>query len=621
MAQRASAGSSTVSWADDFLAPQTAPPAPTPPTDWNSYLEGVGPNPTPPPPSVYVAPPYGGIPAMLESYAKTGLYQSGLGALGLVPQGWALPQASALPQGPLEAHLAQGAYNLGESAPWTAGAAALAGASALTGGLPLLGAVGPGFAAAVPVSNVVSGQLALGGRELGLSPAEAGAIGSLGGFAAGGALSYPNAAATAGADLLEKAGLGPTSAAYVSQSPLMRWLTRPYAPDLAGPLGSAIESEAAKLGPSRTYEEAAARLVPAVKDWRQNGMTAEIQAAEAPLVAAVPPGAPLAHDELAARIDQALGSNITEDRQAAQEVLRYLRGGGPQMKTIADDIENWSKTGVGAPPTSTFEEGRAVRTNVGNLLKDNRFANLQGPLRYLYGGTVEDLGNVAAAHGALDEFANFNRVSTEAHNFNEGPVEAILGASQPERAVRQILANAKVGPSEIRALDTRFPQEVRNIAAAELRHVGLQDPLDAGSPVSPGFARAVDAYNRAGSLPPEAGAVRAVGEIQQSLRPGGALAAKRPGPSLVAGESGLGALTGGIYGLMAGQKDPVFDLLMGGAGGSALSVAPYLFGRARASLAESPLAAASAARSWHPLGLGASSIWGTMPPPLPENQR
>ena len=570
------------------------------------------------------------IPSMLWNAAAGGIenFLSPLSHLGVpVPQGYTLPQTGLLPQNAFERYATAAARGAGGAA---VPAAIALGAATLPASVPLVGGTSLMAGPAMLAAGTTGGLATQGGLDLGLPSPAAEGFGTVAGLATGGALNFPYASMTPAAARFAEAGVPMRSLAYTSGSPVTRASLSGVAPKAVTEqdLGNAVERIAAAHGTSRTPDEAGQNLVTAAKDWRgpqidpqtgvnTSGMAQEIDAAAAPMNALIPNQAVLNHDELANRFGSLLSSGLTSNVDAANSALRYLSRAGSQGKQLSDDIRSFS-TGLGQVPVGTWATGRLARTNIGNMLATTRDPAERAALRYLYGGSVEDLGQVAATHGALDEFNNFNAVSTAAHNFNDGPIEDILSADRPAQVFDRVMAHANRGPSEFAELQGRLPSAMNEMTAAHLRQIGLAQSQELGSPISPSFATKWQNLSGTGSSgtlignPDLLNAASAVADIQRGLKP-----QSLPSPTRTA-LAGLGTAAGVAAGYLMGHgntEEQIRNMIaLGGEGMGVGAVVPYATRLARSLAANNRPLAVLSSRQWSPLGMGLAGFEGSIPP-------
>ena len=221
-----------------------------------------------------------------------------------------------------------------------------------------------------------------------------------------------------------------------------------------------LESLAAQLGSSKNLEDASANLEDFATNWRQSGMDAKIDAARAPLDAKVPGSANVVPAETLARANDLTAQGSPYKAGVAKQVFADAIRSGGALAATAKDIA------TGAPVT--WDDFKDFRTYLGTTLRSARPAE-RPALEHLYGGATTDLGTTATAAGAGDEFANFNAVSTSAHQFDSGPIEQILSSKRPEQAAKRILA---LGPDAIDAIRAESPDVANDLAAAHLRSGG-----------------------------------------------------------------------------------------------------------------------------------------------------
>lgn len=311
--------------------------------------------------------------------------------------------------------------------------------------------------------------------------------------------------------------------------------------------GPTIESVAKQLGTSETLEHAGLALEDAATSWRQGGMDHVIDAARAPLDALVPGSAPVVPRELVSRQSDLLARG-GQASDAVKDFFTSTAKSGGALGQTATDIQ------LGLP--ITWDEAKAFRTELGTNLRNARPAE-RAAIEHLYGGITADLGSTATMAGAGDEFANFNAVSTAAYKLDAGPVEQILGASQPGAAANRFLVQARQGGqplAQLRAASPEFSDAVDELAAAHLRTGG------AWSKLSPeGQAALVpdpDLRSAASQVAPKAASRSGTHSLQAIAGGTFAHAASIVGSSLLPQGSAVNPLVTGAAGELAGMVAP-----------------------------------------------------------------
>ena len=425
--------------------------------------------------------------------------------------------------------------------------------------------------------------------------------------------------------LFDEAGLPMRSAALTSASPATRATLGPYAPVAATQqdIGNAVEQQAAKLGTSRTLQQAGSALQDSARTWITNILPAKENAAWAPVDAVIPPATSTPLNNFMSILQQQ-----TSKGGQLNAALAPLESHLP--KTMLDALQNKTPIGLGVPPT--WEEARALRSAVGDALRDPSIAKgaAEQNLRQMYAGITTDLRGVAQGidatnpqAGATAAFDAANLESTRLHGFAENVLGKVIQSKNPqqvgitpENAANAMLAPAKKGGTMLGQLRNELPDAADELAAAHIRMKGLSDPTDPASPVSGAFS------SQWGAMSPEAklalvpdpsmrqildanaGVAGALKGLGNGTPPGGM-------HSLVGGGAGAAVALLGDYALhrAIGTEPGSASEWAAGAGGELLGMAiPRGQAMARRAAANSPLIARYAAGAAPSFPLGRAQL-------------
>lgn len=243
--------------------------------------------------------------------------------------------------------------------------------------------------------------------------------------------------------------------------------------------GDPFKVAAKALGSSRTPEEAGIELQEAVKNWRSrsnesgtNVMDQRIAEAAAPLDAGIPPETPTPAQDLIGRLRE-LTAQGGQAANAARGFLRDTQRSGGFLGRVAQKVNSVFSDPLApadAVPQLTWEEQRALRSELGASLRTAR-PQERGALEYMYGGSTADLSRTAQEMDLGDEFAHFNKVSTDLHHLDAGPLEDIASAGQPADAAARLITQAKRGGQVLQQLrDAGLGDAVDELAASHLTY-------------------------------------------------------------------------------------------------------------------------------------------------------
>ena len=433
---------------------------------------------------------------------------------------------------------------------------------------------------------------------------------------------------------LRLAGVPFRSAALTSGNSVTSDLLGPSAPvgQTAQDLGHSIERQASRLGSSRSLEEAGTAAQDAARTWltdttNPSALQPQLARLWAPVDAAIPGNTPTPLTNFESALQ-----GITADGGSLHRLVEQLRPALPdRLKTSLDK----SIVALGAIPS--WSDVRTLRTALGDAKAVPSVLSQIGAqnIDRLYAAVTADLGEVAQANGAGDLFTTANARSTELYNFAENTVSKLISGPKPgadpkpEDAAAKILAGGRRGGTDLAALRANIPSAADELASAQLRLHGLEDPESLGSVVSSKFPQ------RWATLSP--GAKRALfpdpgqrAQIDAAARV--ALRAREMGggKTMTAGhalESLVGGTMGGALGVLGSHFGglPFSDLEAGAAGELIGNLTPYALTTGRNIAANNRLLAylAAASRPGYAFpfqtsvssGLGASTN-SLAPPPV-----
>lgn len=222
--------------------------------------------------------------------------------------------------------------------------------------------------------------------------------------------------------------------------------------------GDPFQRVAASLGGSSTLEDSGTALQQWAKQFRNpenpSGMNAQLESARGTLESALPYQTAVPTSALVSHAQELL------DRggKGAQAVRNFLSstaktGGirGQAAQTVRDNLApGLDELGL-APQPLPWGDSFGLRSELGAAYRGSRDPTERAALKYLYSGHTQDLGEAATRAGAGDEWNAFNKLSTDLHALDEGPVDDLLSA-QPGSAANALINSGKKQGTMIQAL-------------------------------------------------------------------------------------------------------------------------------------------------------------------------
>lgn len=243
-----------------------------------------------------------------------------------------------------------------------------------------------------------------------------------------------------------------------------------------------LEGIASRLGSSQNYDEAGVALREEAQKFRDSlsASGGPIDSAEAAMNAKVPANATGDHSNLVGSLALLRNEGGEPALEANNFLARLSRGGGRLGQTAKDiqgyfdDVDKYNTLGGSVPliPTVGWPAQRQFRSAIGDWMAKTPSETTAKKL--LYGAATDDLGNIASANGAADEFANFNQISRNAHALNDGPISTVLDAPNSGESALRLIRGASRSGDDLSALRGVMPEAVDELAAAHLRIRGMK---------------------------------------------------------------------------------------------------------------------------------------------------
>ena len=239
--------------------------------------------------------------------------------------------------------------------------------------------------------------------------------------------------------------------------------------------GNPVERVARELGTSATQQDAGTALQEWGKSFRDpgnpSGMSALIGAEKAKLDSQIPPGTDVPPSQLVSNAQELLTQGGAKANAVRNFFSRTAKSGGTrgasaglvQGNLVSSLSPRW---GIGPAPLG-WNASSALRSELGAAYRSSRDPEEHAALKYLYAGHTQDLGQAAAGAGLGDQFQAYNKLSTDLHDLDEGPVQTIMN-SEPGTAANTLIARAKRQGTELQAL-RQAGAPVDELGAAALR--------------------------------------------------------------------------------------------------------------------------------------------------------
>lgn len=240
-----------------------------------------------------------------------------------------------------------------------------------------------------------------------------------------------------------------------------------------------LDDIANQMGISQTKEDAGMALQEHARNWLDNIFPQKANMLAEPLDAAIPAGASV---DLAPYrgVLQSITSKAG-DLQGSANVVR-----NPTAKRLLDaldartEMESLASGGAaGAPSTASWQNARALRSEIGDALANPKLASSLGEkdLEAAYSGLTKSLSNTAAEHGAGDLWNQYNTGMSQLYSFIKGPLSKVIKSGSegresisPAQAYSASLSLAGKGGSTLAALRAEMPEAVNEIAATVVRN-------------------------------------------------------------------------------------------------------------------------------------------------------
>lgn len=199
-----------------------------------------------------------------------------------------------------------------------------------------------------------------------------------------------------------------------------------------------------------------------------SGMNAQIESSRGALESALPYQVTVPTDNLIANIQQIYDKG-GRGKAAVQAFLKRTADRGGILGNAAKTVQtNMALPQLGIEPTPLpWGDSFALRSELGAEYRGATDPRENAALKFLYSGHTQDLGQAAAGAGAGDEWNNFNKISTELHDLNEGPVARLLRAG-PGAVASSLFSGAKKEGTDLQAL-RQAGAPVNELSAALLR--------------------------------------------------------------------------------------------------------------------------------------------------------
>lgn len=252
---------------------------------------------------------------------------------------------------------------------------------------------------------------------------------------------------------------------------------------ITGALGrSAAERIAMAHGDSATWDQAGTAAQDTARKWlaplptdpaeRAAALTnpqtraAKIEAAYAPVNAAVPPSTPvpLTNYEATLRRIAAAGGNL---QKSAQRLGRQQ----PVAEQLLEDLYN-----RGGP--STWNDVKYLHERLGDTLNGPATVKdvSDAEAKQIYGALQQDRRAVAQSVGVGTQFDQANATAQNLYKLSEGPVAKLVAGPKPSVddplpgvAAKSLIGRGKTTGSDLSALRAEMPDAVDEITAAHLR--------------------------------------------------------------------------------------------------------------------------------------------------------
>jgi hypothetical protein len=233
--------------------------------------------------------------------------------------------------------------------------------------------------------------------------------------------------------------------------------------------GNTFRNVAGRLGSMGDLESAGDALQASAKNWLKVEMPAREAAAWAPVDAALVGKAqvPLAQFEQALQGINTRGGTL-------QPLVSVLGKALPAQLQKA--LQSKTQVGIGLPVP--WEDARALRTSLGDAMRDPGTVRDIGEqnLAALYKAITGDLAGTAQAAGAGDAFARANAQSAYLHDFADGPLAGIVNSARrndpsdpaPGRVASRLLNGGKYDGTELARLRAELPEAVDELASHHL---------------------------------------------------------------------------------------------------------------------------------------------------------